>query len=60
MSEFSDLLGMLRRDGQPTLSIDEINEATGDGWAGRRSPRGSQKSDLEPLGSHRAGRVKRK
>jgi AbrB family looped-hinge helix DNA binding protein len=33
---FSDLAGFLRREGQPVLSIDEINEAIAKGWAGER------------------------
>lgn len=32
----SDLFGMLKRPGQPTLSIEEINEAAASGWAGER------------------------
>ncbi len=32
----SDVFGMLHREGQPTLSIEEINEAIADAWAGRR------------------------
>lgn len=32
----SDLVGMLKRPGQPRLSIEEINEAIADGWAGKR------------------------
>lgn len=34
--KISDLVGMLKRPGQPRLSIDEINEAIADGWAGKR------------------------
>jgi AbrB family looped-hinge helix DNA binding protein len=33
--KISDIFGILRRDGQPTLTIDEINEAIADGWAGK-------------------------
>jgi len=32
----ADLVGMLKRPEQPRLSIDEINEAIADGWAGKR------------------------
>lgn len=32
----SDLVGMLKRPGQSRLSIEEINEAIADGWAGKR------------------------
>jgi bifunctional DNA-binding transcriptional regulator/antitoxin component of YhaV-PrlF toxin-antitoxin module len=32
--KISDVFGMLKRDGQPTFSIEEINEATARGWAG--------------------------
>ncbi len=32
----SDLVGMLKRPGQPCLSIEEINEAIAEGWAGKR------------------------
>lgn len=32
----SNLFGTLKRPGQPTLSIEEINEATASGWAGER------------------------
>ncbi len=32
--KISDAFGMLRREGQPTFTIDEINEATARGWAG--------------------------
>jgi bifunctional DNA-binding transcriptional regulator/antitoxin component of YhaV-PrlF toxin-antitoxin module len=34
--QISDLVGMLKRPGQPCLSIDEINEAISEGWAGKR------------------------
>ena len=30
----SDAFGILKRKGQPTLSIEEINEITAQGWAG--------------------------
>jgi antitoxin component of MazEF toxin-antitoxin module len=33
---FSDLAGMLHREGGPTLTIEEINEAAARGWAGER------------------------
>lgn len=32
--KISDVFGMLKRPGQPTLTIDEINEAAAKGWAG--------------------------
>ena len=32
----SDLSGKLKRPGQPTLSIEEMNEIIADGWAGKR------------------------
>lgn len=32
----SRLFGMLKREGDPKLSIDEINEIIADSWAGRR------------------------
>lgn len=32
----SDAFGMLKRPGQPTLSIEEMNEAIARGWAGER------------------------
>ena len=32
----SDAYGMLKRPGQKTLSIEEMNQAIADGWAGRR------------------------
>ncbi len=34
--KISDVFGMLRREGQPSLSIEEINEAIAAGWAGKR------------------------
>lgn len=30
-----DFIGCLRRSGDPTLSIDEINEIAASGWAGK-------------------------
>jgi AbrB family looped-hinge helix DNA binding protein len=32
--KISDVFGMLKRPGQPVLSIDEINEIAARGWAG--------------------------
>lgn len=32
----TDLFGMLKRPGQPALSIDEMNEAIAAAWAGER------------------------
>jgi bifunctional DNA-binding transcriptional regulator/antitoxin component of YhaV-PrlF toxin-antitoxin module len=32
--KISDVFGMLKRDGQPTFTIEEINEAIARGWAG--------------------------
>ncbi|MDE1150087.1 MAG: AbrB/MazE/SpoVT family DNA-binding domain-containing protein [Azospirillaceae bacterium] len=32
----SSIFDMLKRPGQPTLSVEEINEATAAGWAGER------------------------
>ena len=32
----SDAFGFLRREGGPTLTIEEINEAAADGWSGKR------------------------
>lgn len=34
--KISDIFGILKRPGQPCLSIDEINEAIAKGWAGER------------------------
>jgi AbrB family looped-hinge helix DNA binding protein len=31
----SDVFGTLKRNGAPSLSIEEINRITGEGWAGR-------------------------
>jgi bifunctional DNA-binding transcriptional regulator/antitoxin component of YhaV-PrlF toxin-antitoxin module len=31
----SNVFGMLKRDGAPSLSIEEINRIAGEGWAGR-------------------------
>lgn len=33
--EISALFGMLKKKGQPSLSIDEINEITKQGWSGK-------------------------
>jgi hypothetical protein len=32
----ASIVGMLKRPGQPVLTIDEINEAAAEGWAGIR------------------------
>jgi bifunctional DNA-binding transcriptional regulator/antitoxin component of YhaV-PrlF toxin-antitoxin module len=32
----SDVFGFFKRENGPSLSIDEINELTADGWAGKR------------------------
>jgi len=32
--QISDVFGLLKREGQPALTIDEINEAIAKGWAG--------------------------
>ena len=32
----SDVFGLLKKDGGPTLSIEEMNEIAARGWAGRR------------------------
>jgi bifunctional DNA-binding transcriptional regulator/antitoxin component of YhaV-PrlF toxin-antitoxin module len=32
----SDIFGVFKRQGGPSLSIEEINELAADGWAGRR------------------------
>ena len=34
----SGAFGFLRREGSPSLSIDEISEAAALGWAGQRKP----------------------
>lgn len=34
--KIADLSGILRREGQPALTIEEINEAIAAGWAGER------------------------
>jgi bifunctional DNA-binding transcriptional regulator/antitoxin component of YhaV-PrlF toxin-antitoxin module len=34
--KISDIFGFLKREGGPCLSIEEINEAIADGWAGKR------------------------
>lgn len=36
--KFSDLSGVLKRPGQPVLSIEEMNEVIADSWAGNRGP----------------------
>ena len=33
--EISALFGMLKKEGGPTLTIDEMNEITEQGWSGR-------------------------
>lgn len=34
--KISDVFGMLKREGQPTVSIEEMNESIAAGWAGER------------------------
>jgi AbrB family looped-hinge helix DNA binding protein len=34
--KISDIFGLLKREGSPVLSIEEMNEITADGWAGKR------------------------
>jgi hypothetical protein len=34
--KISDIFGMLKRPGQPKLTIEEIKRATEDAWAGKR------------------------
>jgi AbrB family looped-hinge helix DNA binding protein len=34
--KISDLSGVLKRPGQPTLTIEEMNEVIADSWAGKR------------------------
>ena len=36
--KISDVFGMLKRPGQPVLTIEEINEVIADSWAGGRGP----------------------
>jgi len=36
MRNISDVFGLLEREGAPSLSIDEMNEVTAEGWAGER------------------------
>ena len=36
--KISDIFGMLKRPGQPRLTIEEINEVIADSWAGKRGP----------------------
>jgi AbrB family looped-hinge helix DNA binding protein len=35
--KISDAFGLLKRPGQPVLTIEEMNEAIADAWAGKRS-----------------------
>ena len=35
-ARISDVFGLLKRPGGPSFSIDEINEAIADAWAGKR------------------------
>ncbi len=34
--KISDIFGLLKREDGPVLSIEEMNEITADGWAGKR------------------------
>jgi len=34
--QISDVFGLLKRDDNPSLSIDEMNEIASDAWVGRR------------------------
>jgi AbrB family looped-hinge helix DNA binding protein len=34
--KISDAFNLLKREGGPTLSIEEINQIAADGWAGKR------------------------
>lgn len=36
--KISDVFGMLKRPGQRTVSIEEMNEVIADSWAGGRGP----------------------
>jgi antitoxin PrlF len=36
--KISDIFGILKRPGQPRLTIEEINEVIADSWAGDRGP----------------------
>jgi bifunctional DNA-binding transcriptional regulator/antitoxin component of YhaV-PrlF toxin-antitoxin module len=36
IGQISDAFDFLKREGGPTLSIDEMNEVAGRGWAGKR------------------------
>ena len=36
--KISDIFGILKRPGQPRLTIEEINEVIADSWAGKRGP----------------------
>ena len=34
--QIADVFGLLKRDGGPSLSIEEMNRIAAEGWAGRR------------------------
>lgn len=34
--KISDIFGLLKREGGPALSVEEMNEIAADGWAGKR------------------------